>query len=435
MATATAEHHWERDRAGQTVRHSALTTLVTWCLVYAIVFINAADFRGDTGEQFTVHWQIYLRLMICGACGMLGLALFSKSFHVFMTFPGFMMTLLIAWIGITLPFSIDRNFSIAAFVSLGAVTLLIPAAIQVLGAGRFLLAVAAGLITFLIGSWIAYLFFPEIGIFKEQVSQTEVVQRMGGLGHPNELGLYSAFTAVLFAVLGYARRLPWWLAGTAILLAFATLVVCFSRTSIAIAFVGLLVVFRHELLTRHAITNLLLLSVLLLPVLFYVAGTGQLDWYIDDALQKVSKSGTSDELTTATGRTEIWAYALKMIGEQPLHGYGYVTARFVMEDHSYHCHNIVLNMSLYTGVVGGLLLMSILFYLGSMILREPRYEVDGLMGVILAGGLIDGMLFAPVPSASILILTSALVWRQLDMQLERLPRHADVRRTSLPAKA
>ncbi|MEZ6088977.1 MAG: hypothetical protein R3C05_13320 [Pirellulaceae bacterium] len=110
-------------------------------------------------------------------------------------------------------------------------------------------------------------------------------------------------------------------------------------------------------------------------------------------------------------------------------------ARCVMEDHNDHCHNIVLNMSLCTGVVGGLLLMSILLYLGSMILREPRYEIDGLMGVILAGGLIDGMLFAPVPSASILILTSALVWRQLDMQLERLPRNADVRRTSLPAKA
>jgi len=281
-----------------------------------------------------------------------------------------------------------------------------------------LMIVAAGLMTFIVGSWIAYLVFPEIGIFKEQITQTEVLERMGGLGHPNELGLYSAFTTVLFAVLGYGRRLSYLIVVPAMLLSLVTLVVCFSRTSMGITLVGLLVVYRKELFTQQTVIATLLLAILAIPPIFVVAGNGGFDWLVGDALEKLSKSGTADELTTATGRTDIWAYAIQRIGEQPLHGYGYMTARFVMEKYSYHCHNIVLNMCLNTGVIGGMTLLSMVLYFVYAIYHDPRYEVDGLVAVILAGGLIDGLLFAAVPSAAVLIWFSALLWRQLDMKFD-----------------
>lgn len=416
MATVAAPRF--REHPATASDSSLLVTSFVACLVFAIVFLNAADFRGDTGEVFSVHWQIYLRLLICAVCGGTGILLISKSYPALTTFPGFLITLLIAWIGLTLPMSVDRSYSTASYISLGAVTMLIPAAMQILGGYRYLLVIAAGLLTFLIGSWIVYLVYPEIGIFKEQITQTEVLERMGGLGHPNELGLYSAFTAVLFAVLGYSRRLSWWIVIPAMLLAAATLVVCFSRTSMGITVIGLLVVYRKELFTQRTVISVLLLSILVLPPIFVVAGTGGFDWLISDSLEKLSKSGSADELTTATGRTEIWAYALSRIADQPLHGYGYMTARFVMEKHSYHCHNIVLNMCLNTGVIGGLGLLAMILYMVYAILHDPRFEIDGLAAVILAGGLIDGMLFASVPSASILIWFSALLWRQLDMKLD-----------------
>ncbi|WP_417738660.1 O-antigen ligase family protein [Rosistilla oblonga] len=415
---ATVAYSRVDERPVATSGSGRLVTSFVGSLVFAVVFLNAADFRGDTGEEFSVHWQIYLRLLICAVCGGTGILLVSKSYRAFLTFPGFLITLLIAWIGVTLPFSVDRTYSLAAYVSLGAVAMLIPAAMQILGGYRYLMIVAAGLMTFIVGSWIAYLVFPEIGIFKEQITQTEVLERMGGLGHPNELGLYSAFTTVLFAVLGYGRRLSYLIVVPAMLLSLVTLVVCFSRTSMGITLVGLLVVYRKELFTQQTVIATLLLAILAIPPIFVVAGTGGFDWLVGDALEKLSKSGTADELTTATGRTDIWAYAIQRIGEQPLHGYGYMTARFVMEKYSYHCHNIVLNMCLNTGVIGGMTLLSMVLYFVYAIYHDPRYEVDGLVAVILAGGLIDGLLFAAVPSAAVLIWFSALLWRQLDMQFD-----------------
>ena len=415
---ATVAYSRVDERPVATSGSSRLVTSFVASLVFAVVFLNAADFRGDTGEEFSVHWQIYLRLLICAVCGGTGILLVSKSYRAFLTFPGFLITLLIAWIGVTLPFSVDRTYSLAAYVSLGAVAMLIPAAMQILGGYRYLMIVAAGLMTFIVGSWIAYLVFPEIGIFKEQITQTEVLERMGGLGHPNELGLYSAFTTVLFAVLGYGRRLSYLIVVPAMLLSLVTLVVCFSRTSMGITLVGLLVVYRKELFTQQTVIATLLLAILAIPPIFVVAGNGGFDWLVGDALEKLSKSGTADELTTATGRTDIWAYAIQRIGEQPLHGYGYMTARFVMEKYSYHCHNIVLNMCLNTGVIGGMTLLSMVLYFVYAIYHDPRYEVDGLVAVILAGGLIDGLLFAAVPSAAVLIWFSALLWRQLDMKFD-----------------
>ncbi|WP_417733979.1 O-antigen ligase family protein [Rosistilla oblonga] len=415
---ATVAYSRVDERPVATSGSSRLITSFVGSLVFAVVFLNAADFRGDTGEEFSVHWQIYLRLLICAVCGGTGILLVSKSYRAFLTFPGFLITLLIAWIGVTLPFSVDRTYSLAAYVSLGAVAMLIPAAMQILGGYRYLMIVAAGLMTFIVGSWIAYLVFPEIGIFKEQITQTEVLERMGGLGHPNELGLYSAFTTVLFAVLGYGRRLSYLIVVPAMLLSLVTLVVCFSRTSMGITLVGLLVVYRKELFTQQTVIATLLLAILAIPPIFVVAGNGGFDWLVGDALEKLSKSGTADELTTATGRTDIWAYAIQRIGEQPLHGYGYMTARFVMEKYSYHCHNIVLNMCLNTGVIGGMTLLSMVLYFVYAIYHDPRYEVDGLVAVILAGGLIDGLLFAAVPSAAVLIWFSALLWRQLDMKFD-----------------
>ena len=43
----------------------SLQVVVCWILVALITFINGADFRGTTGaENFEVHWQIYLRLLL-----------------------------------------------------------------------------------------------------------------------------------------------------------------------------------------------------------------------------------------------------------------------------------------------------------------------------------------------------------------------------------
>ncbi|MEM6778153.1 MAG: O-antigen ligase family protein [Planctomycetota bacterium] len=392
-------------------------SFVFGCLVAGIVFINAADFRGDTGDEFKVHWQIYLRLLNCAVCGGVAILFLHRSLDPYCRFPGLVLSCLFGWTGLTSVASLDPKYSAAAFVSLCCVALLVPAAMRVLGGQRFILAVAFGFVTYLVGSWIAYLLFPQVGVFKEQVSQTDVFERMGGLGHPNELGCYAASTVVLFVALAYRRCLHWHITLPSILLGCITLVACYSRTWIVLTAVGVAMVYRDHWGRPTVFLSAMLVVLLVMAIVGMVYASGGLDWMISDALLKVSKSGNADELSTGTGRTEIWAYGIEQIAHEPLKGYGYGMARFVMEDHSYHCHNTFLNYCMATGLPGGLLFLTLAIYLIHRIVRDPRPEMDGLTTMILLGGMVEGLLIAPAPSAATMLFIVAVFWRHLDMKL------------------
>lgn len=396
-----------------------LDRVICWCLVCAVVFINGADFRGDTGENFSVHWQIYLRLLIAAVCGVVGLLLlFPRSYRDFLTWPGLLFTFQCAWYGVTLPMSVHQSYSTAAWASLIGVTVLIPGAMRLLGGYRLVLAIATGLILFLVGSWIAFLFFPDVGVFQEQVTQTYVYQRMGGLAHPNELGFYSAYTVLIFTALGVSGRFRWSIAGLGILLGAITLAVCFSRAASIACCAGLVIMLSRHLRLRGNASALLGVSALLIAAAFFALGFGKFDWMVSDMITKVTKSGSAEELLTITGRTEIWAYGMERIQESPITGYGYCSARFVMEDFSYHCHNIVLNAALFSGLPGGLLLLAIIGYHLACVFFRPYYLTDGLFICMLVGGSVDGLFPSPSPAASTLIWIVLLFWRQLAMRLE-----------------
>ncbi|MEZ6138773.1 MAG: O-antigen ligase family protein [Pirellulaceae bacterium] len=392
--------------------------LACWLLVVAVVFINAADFRGDTGEEFRVHWQIYLRLLVAFICGCVGILYFiPKTFRDFLAGPGLFVSGYVAWYGATLVTSVDRSYCTAAWISLVGVLLIIPAAMRVLGGANYLSAVASGLTLYLIGSWIAYLFVPAVGVFQEQVTQTLVYERMGGLGHPNELGFYAAFTVLVYAGLATSGRLRWSIASCGMALGAATLLTCFSRTAMIACGFGLLFTLQMHLRQRgNAVAVFLALSLLTL-VAFIAMGTGKLDWFVESALTKLTKSGSTEELSTATGRTEIWAYGIEQIKASPIVGYGYCSARFVMEEYSFHCHNIVLNALLFGGILSGGIVLGMILYLMRSLVVAPRPEIDGLVVCMLVGGMVDGLLGAPSPAATVLIWFSILLWRQLDMHL------------------
>lgn len=395
-----------------------LEQAVFWLLVAALTFFMGADFRGSTGGEFEVHWQIYLRLLLAFASGALGaLLLFPRTYRDFFTWPGILLTLLLVLYLLSVAFSASKSYSFAAWSSLLGVTLFIPGALRVLGGFRYLTAVATGLSFYMVGSWIAYLLVPSVGVFEEQVSMTEVYPRMGGLGHPNELGFFAAYTVIIFAGLGTSKRIGWTIAGAGMLLGIVTLVGCFSRTAIIVCTLGLLVTFQEYIRLRSLAAIGMFLGAGVLTVVFFVVASGTLDWAIEDSLRGLSKSGSTDELKTGTGRTEIWAYGIKKIAERPVRGYGYCTTRFVMEDYSYHCHNIVLNAMMFAGILAGFLVLTMVLYHVFFILTKPLPVIDGLAVVMLTGGMVEGLLGAASPAASTILWFTLLFWRPLRVEV------------------
>lgn len=394
---------------------------IEWSLIIGVVFLNAADFRGDTGEEFSVHWQIYLRLLVSAAAGAYGLLQLPKTIRDFITWPGLLVTAYILWYGITIPFSVDVKYSLVAWSSFVGVLLLIPATLRSLGGFQFLLAVASGLMLFVIGSWIAYLFFPEVGVFKEQITRTSVYERMGGLGHPNELGFYSALLVLVLAGLATCKRFSWFLASPGILLGLFTLSSSFSRTAIIACTIGLIFTLQNYWRRPGNYLAILLAGLLTMGVAFALLGAGRLDWIVERVLTSVTKSGSTDELASATGRTEIWAYGIEQILKSPAVGYGYCSARFVMSEHSYHCHNVVLNALMFGGLFSGLIVFAMVIYFLYSILFAANPVIDGLIVFLLIGGLVDGILGAPSPAAPTFLWFTILFWRQLRVSVIERP--------------
>ncbi len=395
----------------------SIQAIACWTLVVLIAFINGADFRGTTGaENFEVHWQIYLRLLVSvGSGAVAALLLFPRSYRDFFSWPGFTVTLSLVWYGVCIPFGIERVYCAAAWVCLTCVLVFVPTAMRVLGAWGIVSSVGVGVVMYVLGSWIAYFRYPEIGVFKEQITNTYALERMGGLGHPNELGFYCAFTILLFTVIGVTRRLPWIVIAPILLMAGLALFKCYSRTSMAVTAIGLVLVFQNQLRANIAIP---IAGVFLgVVVAFAAVASGKVDWMVEDLLSGVSKSGSSSELSSVTGRDEIWRYGIEQIEASPIFGYGYGAARFVMYNHSYHCHNVVLNAMMAGGVVAGILLVVQSLYVLWGMVFQPRFEVDGLAVCFLLGGVVEGLLSSTTPAAHFVIWTMILFWRPFNFSL------------------
>lgn len=407
-------------RVQHPTRQHALTLIrmLEASLVIAVVFLNGADFRGGSGEEFTVHWQIYLRLLVSGLAGIYGLLRLPATFRDFLAWPGVLVAAYVTWYAVSVVTSIDRLYSAAAWLSLAGVVLMIPAAMRSLGGYRFLLAVACGLTLYVLGSWIAFVFFPEVGVYEEQVTESAVYSRMSGLGHPNELGFYAAYLALTFAGLGMSRRLSWWIAGAAMGLAAITLLGCFSRTAIIGCVAGLVIMFHSRARRMENLSWILIIVALALGAIFVSSGQGNLDWALENGLRQLTKSGSTEELTTGTGRTEIWKYGISKISESPNLGYGYCSTRFIMQDYSYHCHNMVLNALMHGGFISGLVVTTMILYLLHSVIASSYPPLDGLAAMVLIGGMVDGILGAPAPAASSLIWFMLLFWRQQGLLVE-----------------
>lgn len=218
----------------------------------------------------------------------------------------------------------------------------------------------------------------------------------------NRLGIMAAI-AVPVGVAELARRRPVGLG--LVLLGPALLVLANARTSMAAAVLATLVLLRPVI--GRVAPALALAGVL--GVLVIVISTGE----VERASATVARSGEATEISSLTGRTEIWDRALDLVGPVPLTGIGAASSgqafgEAFREDFNWnpgHGHNAVLQMALNGGWPAAIC------YLGAFVLywrrsrRAPNSERDGLVTLLFIVGLTEDLV--SVPSASWIVLVTA----------------------------
>lgn len=214
--------------------------------------------------------------------------------------------------------------------------------------------ILAATILFCIVSIIVYFAVPEFGHYVYWVNQERFISpRLAGIaGSANNMALIAAFGLVLTGL--YAREFHHMnrlLVPLAVVFCGAALVMTNSRMPLAMAM--LILAATYVLSWRRLYAAIFLVSVVLLLVAA-VMPFGQ-----EFLLKSVSRSGDVGEVTSMTGRTEIWYGVLKLVELQPLTGYGYASSVFILPQHineigftTSHAHNVILQLLLTTGWIG-----------------------------------------------------------------------------------
>ncbi len=404
---------------GQVVQHWAsipVVTLFGFAVIFLAAFFNMVDFN-EGKEVVALDRQVAIKLMICAGCALYGCyGVFTDvSVRKLLSgFPGLWLVVILGFYFLSVVTSIDRMYSLASTLCLAAIIAATATALVKLGVLPVLNTIfwACGL--FIVLSWAAFLLVPELGVFAEPMEDGEFFERMGGLAHPNTLGQFSGMTIVLGVVLSATYGIRSWLRSLVILLAVGALILSVSRAATGGTLLALAIAYRHKFMRREFFFRYLLLATIGLAGLFAAAMIFDLGTLIESKLLALSKSGDSAELTTITGRSEIWAYTLGLVAERPFTGWGAATSKHLLEDYSLYTHNLVLNVALSTGIFGGL---AAILMCGSRILQmfQRRHPAgDAIVAFICITGLVENVIFSPIAAMPTIAWIVGLVWWSLD---------------------
>jgi exopolysaccharide production protein ExoQ len=233
--------------------------------------------------------------------------------------------------------------------------------------------------------------------------------RLSGLfGSPNNLGRAAALTLLLAALLWprlpRAAALAWLL--LAAVLAGSCLWLSDSRNSMLGLAAGLgAAIFLRRKAWAAALLVLSACALLLLASQEDLAR---------GFMGLVSRSGRLDEVTSLTGRTDIWRAVLSIIEQSPWIGHGFATTRETIPANfrgafgwtTFSAHNLWLQAAATTGLVGLLLVLASQLGWLRDALRRPRPAREAVVVFVLVVGLVEASAMGP----SVNLMSFALMW-------------------------
>ena len=359
-------------------------------------FLNLVDVQVDK-DSVELDKQVLAKLLVLAGCGLYGALGFVTDIRVRKTLFSFPMIWIVMIVGcyfVAASGSITQTESLASAIAMLCITLMTVTAIIQLGSMTVLATLFYSLSLFIVLSWIAFLFVPAIGVFEEPIAGGQFTTRMSGLAHPNTLGQFSGLTIVLGFLLCWKLGKYSMLKMGIIILAGMSLIGSLSRTSILATVIALFVANRTELLRKQYLLPYVLVALIGAVTLLALSTQSNISDKIEEKLSFLSKSGDTSELTSATGRADIWAFAIRKVAERPLTGYGAATSKYYMQDYSSYTHNLIINVLFSTGVFGGIL--ALVMCAGRVVALFTKHHIvaDAIVAFILVNGLFENVIFS-----------------------------------------
>ena len=389
-----------------------LTTLFGLSLIAFISFLNLVDFSVEK-NKVGLDAQVMLKLAGIGLgaiYGGIGFLTDRRIRDLVQTFPVFWIVVIIVMYLVAVPFSLTPTISFASTLSLVSILLLTLRALVQIGIMPVLNAIFVGMGLFNVLSWVTYFLIPEIGVLKEALPEGKFAYRMSGLAHSNVLGQYAGLTVVLGTIMFFTYKQKSMVRVGLIGVALGALINSLSRTSLVATVIALTIAYRRVFFKREYLQRYVVAAMVGVFGLMVISTQVNIGKQIEKKMTLVSKSGDADELTSATGRSEIWAYAIRLISKRPLIGYGAATSKFYLEQYSSYTHNMILNVAFSTGIIGGFAcLMMVLGRIRAMFsISHPL--ADGILVFIIVNGFFENVVFSVLAGMPTMVWIMSLSW-------------------------
>ena len=372
-------------------------------IVLMVILLSDATLRGHSGgmdAQSGVKFGLWLSalLLLPWRIGIVSVARQDIS--------TFSLLLFGLWAAATTAYSITPLYTFAAALGFLGMWVLAVVFATTFDIGRGLAWVTGALLVVLLLSLLLYVVAPDRAMVEHENGK---ILRLGGIvGSANMLGRTAAL-ALLLAVLScfyVSRRTCLLLLMIAVPASGACLYLSQSRTSMLALSAGLIVV-----LLRWR-------PWLLLPALLIGGGAAAFVLIfpdtVDALIAMVSRSGRASEVTTFTGRTDIWRFVISAIEKSPMLGYGFASTRELIPSGyatrygwtAHSAHNLWLQVWVTTGAVGLVIILTNQFSALRSFVTKPMPVRDGVVTYVLLSGL-----FEPGPvGPSVSLLTFIWIW-------------------------
>lgn len=286
----------------------------------------------------------------------------------------------------------------------------VPTCLTVCGLRGTLLGVLGGILAFTLGAMFLYVFVPRYGVFPEDLGGGVIVERLSGMSQPNHTGRSATIgmllAAYFYRIPHFPKRIFIGLMG----LFFLVAILAASRTAILAGAVCLAILHLDWLFTRMGVVSIALASVLGISAVFALGAMGREDIILKKILGAVTKTGDVAEVTTVTGRSEIWERTIQLIKGRPLQGYGMGASKEMLKEHLQSTHNILLHPTLSAGIGAGVLTLGLLIWNLIHVLTYPQLLIRSLSAYILISGLTEDTIFETFPGPCTVLWLVCCLW-------------------------
>jgi len=325
--------------------------------LFLTAFLMHAVFRIRDYQDKDVDFQVVIKIVLWITVATVALIHARRWIGLLRNPVNLPAFLFLIWMFLTATVSPNPTYTLVSTFSIFACVVFSAYVFSVFDPAVSFATIVLSIVIFCAVSIVVYFAIPEFGHYVYWVNEERFVSpRLSGIaGSANNMALVAAFGLVVTGL--YARefhRMNRFFVPVSILVCGTALLMTNSRSPLMMALLILLLVYGFAWKRLYAGLFLISAGVLLFAALIPL---GQ-----EILLKAVSRSGDVGEVTSFTGRTEIWYAVLKLVEAQPLMGYGYASSVFVLPQHANevgfatsHAHNVMLQLLLTTGWIGVIL--------------------------------------------------------------------------------